>query len=693
MTSHTLMSPVEATAHIAEVFRDGDACQLSAREDSAFSGDDWLTLGNVGLDCAVRSPCDRMSAVRSGAFEWVLPDSGKAAEELCERLGACDKHRQGSDTCHKVGQALDDIASIAVRVGLLHPTIDAATMEDIPYLRPTTVVSDTSGILQGALDFVVRHLHPATRIKIPAIAATEVVNFSDRFLSIRRNPKKNKTSEQRIAEFGGHMKSQGGQRSLIRIEMANSTEIERTFLLGDPLRGAFQRDREPSLRDLNISVPIREYADRLILEAAREHQQSSGPHHSVRLLTGDQGLARMAVSEGVIPLYYRKVEASDFFGSRLTGQTFDPFNAKLRQTSFTSVLWEIATAFGSARLLGKGTTFEVVAMHKNKNWSTYHLVDDLLWCKIGTNDYPTVIATPRSDNDSDAMQGTTASRSEDRETRDLQSERKVRNDERVSYKRFDVNRMFRLICALDDNIKLPEADALAIIGGRGSRGGEDYRRFLLSGNLVSVHNGMWMAEPKVQTLSAALRNQRVQDICECLSSTPSFSAYRRSMQRLAVGENLNPSDMAASFQTRGEATYRVLGDITQISASVRGKGIYPTPTTPDPGTFARIAAARFAELEQGDGMVASGAWLELLIEKDGIHPEVARRKLEAVSVGEGLQVSIEGSTTQTAHDDRIVHVLRVRAQEPVVETVYLYRGDYLFPGRSSVSLRMEEIET
>ena len=338
----------------------------------------------------------------NGAFDWRLPGATESRSKLSECLGL----EKGNDN---VGRALSDIVSIGVRTGLLHPVFDPASLEEMPFRRSTTVVADTSGVLQGALDFVVRHL-PKARVKVPAIVQMEIVNFMERFFSLRR-----KGNEKRRAhELIEHLKSQGGQRTLVRLEMQGDTEIERTWLLGDPLREAFQRDSE--LSGLNLSVPIKAYVDRLILEAARRHQAESGPGHRIRLLTGDQGLARMALAEGISPLYlgliytklprgrvcraclhdasgrwrrpagvpgmprigapgrrgvrsvprdrrgmgpavrrassptargvtsyisplyFRSMEADDFFGRRLTGQTFDPFTGQIRRTPLPMVL-------------------------------------------------------------------------------------------------------------------------------------------------------------------------------------------------------------------------------------------------------------------------------------------------------------------------------------------------------------------
>ena len=114
------------------------------------------------------------------------------------------------------------------------------------------------------------------------------------------------------------------------------------------------------------------------------------------------------------------------------------------------------------------------------------------------------------------------------------------------------------------------------------------------------------------------------------------------------------------------------------------------PNVPSPEEFSRIARERFTSLDrEGSGLVATGEWLEALIREDGIHPEVARRQLDAASEAGLLRRSTEGSTTQLRFRDRVVHVLRTQSGEPVIEQVFLYRGDYLIPGKASVSLRIE----
>ena len=534
----------------------------------------------------------------------------------------------------------------------------------------------------------------------------EIVNSAERFFKVRRDPSRNNEGR-RVRELIEHLKSQGGQRTLVRLEIRTDTEIERTWLLGDPLRDAFRRERDRELTNLDLSVPFAPYVDRLILEAARRHQAESGPGHRVRLLTADQGLARMALAEGMSPLHFRRVEAEDFFGRRLTGQTFDPFTGQIRRTPLLAVLWEIATAFGSARLEGEnGHSFIVSALGEGPPWSPYHSVDDLLWCRFEASDAcikPSSRSSRQSRDGLSRPSGTPeasdpvgpqedespAGRSDrprsSQETASKISGEGARRARNLAFQRFYVGRLLRLICVLDDEQEMDQRQVMEFLGTRHPRDRDEYRRFLSSANLVSVTDGVWRAEPATGPVSAALRNGRIGELREALAAAPSFSTFSARIERSAIGRVVDLSDLG-----RGAATYRTLGEITLLCAMVRGEGVYPTPAAPDVATFGRAALERFSALDRGDGLIPVGAWLESLIREDGIHPEHARRLLDEASAKGVLRRSTEGSTTQTRFDGHVVHVLRTDSGLPVVTPVHLYRGDYLIPGKASVSLRIED---
>ena len=670
----SLLSRLQADPLAAAVLEADGACDLSVSEERAFD-DQWLSLGKIDLVASDLKETTAVKLVQRGAYEWQLPDLSTAIDNASKLLGL-GKNRSEDDLAlardrERVRRAMDEVASMATRLGLVHPRFDPAALEQMPFRRSTTIVVDTSGVLQGALDFVARFLHPAARVKIPAIAQMEIANQADRFLGIRRS--RSDKPNVRLRELLEHLTSQGGQRALLRIELHGDTEVERTYLLGDPLRSAFNRDSDPDVRDLNINSPIRSYADRLILEAARHHQAQSGPAHVVRLLTGDQGLARMAMAEGVRPMYFGANSASEVFGQRLSGQILHPFLGDMHGVPLTTLLWELATCFGSARLQSRNNGLQVSAIGERLSWAPYHAEQDLLWC-IEEGTAPKV----QRKETTTPPQLDPGSKKPERVPRRREPATKRGT---ASPLRFNVDRLFRLVCVLDDRVELPVPQVEEFLGSKA----DEYGRFLQSGGLVRSQGGVWKAGDSIQFLSAALRNERIEEVRDTLLEIPSYAAFAERLKRLAPGEGLAIKELG-----RGSTTYRVLGEVTLICASVSGD-VYATGNEPSPEAFATIARDRFSSLNrEGSDLVATGEWLEALIQGDGIHPEVARRQLDAASEAGLLRRSTEGSTSQLRFKDRVVHVLRSNYGEPVVERVLLYLGDYLIPGTASVSLRIED---
>ena len=219
-----------------------------------------------------------------------------------------------------------------------------------------------------------------------------------------------------------------------------------------------------------------------------------------------------------------------------------------------------------------------------------------------------------------------------------------------------------MVCALDDTQEMNEEDVVGILGVKHNRGTGEFGRFLLSAGLVSIEGATWKAETALRKLSAALRNERTEEIHEVLLAAPSYAAFTSLISELAVGHLLD-----RSLLKRGASTYPTLGETTLICATVQDEGLYPTPAVPSAAEFASIALKRHAELDDGDGLVATGAWLESMIKNDGIHPEIARRRLDEASERGLLRRSTEGSTTQTRQDDHTLHVLRVESGMPRIE--------------------------
>jgi hypothetical protein len=684
MTTLNLRTPRECDVLIARLFRVSRKCIISVADEKAFREGNQLSLGEVELFGRGDGQDEVLAAVRRGAFEWTVPNVAEAEPRLAESLAHSQlkNDAEKSAAAEKLRRVLDGIATIAVRAGLLHPIFDPDAIEMMPFRRSTTVVADTSGAVQGALDFVSRYLHPAARVKVPAIVQMEIVNLAERFLRNRRSAKIRRTDL-----LLDHLMSQGGQRVLLRLELQADTEVERTFLLGDPLRNAFQKDSE--LSDLNLSTPVRAYADRLVLEAARHHQAQANLGHTVQLLTSDQGLARMALAEGLRPLYFRSVRAGDFFGKRLTGAILHPFTGEVRGIGVTSVMWELATAFGCARLKAAEDDCEVTvtAIGDGLSWSPYHSHADLLWTRAAAvPDWPSAAlvssVAPASSRVGQERAAKIQPRRPERTADQPPSKRPYSGA--IAPQRFNVGKLFLLLDALDNEQVLPESRIAKVVGAKGREGVADYRRFLLSADAIEVDGDNWRAKQLARELAVALRNEDIPGLRNGLKCAPSFADFARLIEQQPIGKALDLTRLR-----RAERTYVALAEVTEFGASIYGEGLYPTPSRPDPAGFARIAIDRFRELDRGEGLVATGAWLEALVRQDGIHPEVARMQLEAASSMGLLRRSTEGSTTEVRFDRHVIQALRVQNGIPNLQDIHLYRGDYLIPGKSSTSLRIE----
>jgi hypothetical protein len=193
------------------------------------------------------------------------------------------------------------------------------------------------------------------------------------------------------------------------------------------------------------------------------------------------------------------------------------------------------------------------------------------------------------------------------------------------------------------------------------------------------------ANNKTRQLAIALRDEDVRSVRDVLLEVPSFEAYTELVRTLGIGRALDVRELG-----RTATTYATLGEITGVSARVHGEGLYWTPNEPSPDEFVSIALECFRDLDRGEGLVATGAWLEQLVRKYGVHPEVARLRLSDASAKGLLFRTTEGSTTDTKFDSHAIRVLRVEAGMPLIQKIYLYRGDYLIAGKSSVSLKIED---
>ncbi|TIR39494.1 MAG: hypothetical protein E5X64_09635, partial [Mesorhizobium sp.] len=636
-------------------------------------------MGELSLSLTGGDPEDFLRAVRKGTYEWELPTVTAADDSLHDLMQTNKADGQSKDrnkvdaykrTVGRVAKSLDAVAGILTRLGLAHPRFDPGSVEEMVGLRGTTVVADTSSVLQGGLDFVARFLHPAVRIKIPAIVHMEVLNLADNFLKRRRATKINAA-----ALLVDHLLSQSGQRVLLTLEIREDTEIERTPLMGDPLRSAFLADNDKEITELNLSVAFRSYCDRLILEAARLHQSHSNPGHRVLLLTADQGLARMALAEGISPLFHQFVKASDVLGRTFSGTVFNPLTADLYRVPLQSVVWELATSFGKARLISADNSrwVEVAAIGSELSWSPVHSRNDLLWLKSSTlADWAAEGASPEIEPEAQPELASKPVATRPRVAGPTKVKAKVTASNKpkressvaasgTGYYRFNVDRMFKFFTSVLEEGGRVSANQAQQILGTATPG--EYRRFLAAGDLATMSETTgWELTEAGLSLATALQQGDLVRVQLGLSKVPSVAAFLDALEAAPIGEAFN-----ILVPERSRATYHTIGEVLALAAPVVDRGYFPAHRKPNRAQFVDLALARFEELHAGDRFVSVGAWLEALIEKDGVHPVRVREALAETSADGLLLVQTEGSTLDTRHDAHAIQVLRMGGRSPSVE--------------------------
>ena len=687
MTRLTLKSKNDVVEDIANVFFDSPRCMVSIRDNTAFKESSFLSLGDITLSPRQpQTPTRIKEAVHDGMFEWRTPTEDQALDQIRKCIETQSSKPPPGDEFRSV---LNLFGSVAVRMHLRHPVFDPHVLSAMPFKKPTTVICDTSAIISGALNFTSKYLTPAARVKIPSVVHMELINLADRFLTLMRSQLK---ASSMMRFLDNHFRSQAGQRVLLQHELNSDVEMDFPFLLGDPIKSTFKADNRQDFRQFHLSEPIRSYVDRLILETARQHRLQSTPNHQCLLLTSDQGLARMALVEGIGPLYFRSITSESFFGKHFTGVNFHPFTGHLNSTSIPAILWDLAMMTGLAKLesiQGPKRKLEVWTTRKDLHWLPQHSREDLLWTGYSG-------CVPKDNtNSSSAYQDSRlvpSQHGEDNSGAKPESSQPVsRSSQRPSSAKllllnFSVDRMIALIDRLETQQQLSIEDVLGILGISGEARALEYWRFLVSGNVVSkVHNN-WQATSALRPIAIAARHGSMREFRECLLTIPVFRALAERFSAHETGSGISLSELG-----RARATYGALAEVTGLGARVQGRGLFGTPRDPSIAEFSDIAVETYNQLKRQSDWVSTGQWLEHLIAEEGIHPEIARRQLQTCSERGLVRRITEGSTAQTSYDLHSLRVLDVAEGTPFVRTVHLYRGDFLIPGKASSSIKLERI--
>ncbi len=728
MSTNNLKSPQESASIIAKFFRSvkGESVQksvadrpviLSVKEDICF-GDRWLTLGEVALKTAPPASNEEgltpsENAVRHGFYEWrmegfeylhtecmTLMDFNKSGSK--GKNSSKDKEK-AKDTTRR---ALESIIDAAMRLGLLFPRFDPDMVADMR--RPTTVVADTNAVEKGGVDFLIRFLYPKARLKVPAIVAMEILNKSDNYFSQRRralrdadkaNPQANINLDRKARMLLDHVFSQAAQRAMLRFELRSDIEIERTPIMSDPLRNAFTPEKGSDWQELNLSTPIKSYCDRLILETARQHLSTVTPGHPVMLMTGDEPLARMALAEGIRPFFFHAGRPKELYGQVLSGVRFNPFTGEVFSIPLQDLVWELAVTFGNARLatLDNKAFFEVRAIDQDLNWQPFHARDDLLRVAWGGFDFEK--ATGRS---SYALSGATGIKPEAHEPTASTNIQKKPIDRKATLAqqprpklgpfksdtiyRFDLSVLLDLISTLLRKGTVPITGEGTPLHGKVPRTRSKYLGFLATGGFITeVEKGIQATEAALH-LWDSLKARNLESVAASFCAVPSLAGFLNNLKtnRLVKVRTNAPKNERPSY------TYVQIAELCGLALQIPLEGIYGTFSNPSLGEFVDLALKTYEKLKKGEDYVLTGLWLETLASEHGIHPTKARDYLSEAQAAGRIERFTQGSTPDTRYEKHTTSMLKIENGYPVIEKICLYHGDFIIPGKASVSIRLEE---
>ncbi|MEH2087398.1 hypothetical protein [Nostoc sp.] len=674
-----LFSKEDALKCIAQIGKNGEPFEISLGEDICFGRDKWVNVGTITLQPGGQyieneTRYDEYCAAKFGGFEWQILSLEKLNNNITEAL----ENSQSKDRVQKAFR--EGLQDVLRRTLLLLPIFDVETIGKIPLQKPITIVTDTSAIHQGGLDFICRFLSPWAKIKVPAIVHMEIINQVDRYFATRReSQKKNKPVAAALRE---HILSQGGQRTLLRLEFSDA-EIERGDLGADPLRGIVTPSSDPEDGNLKLQEIVRSFADRLILETARRFQTQVRPDHALALLTSDQGLARMTMAEGMDVFFFESRSFPKFDSRKLTGSLFHPFSQKIYTVPLTDVLWELAVSFGCLRLQNYNTneSLELWGIPSGEyTWQPLHVKDDLLWGIFNSGTSSTT-----TDNTSIAL-------STDIESSGHTDAVSSENIEKIATAKayaFSPDQMFLLIKMLVDKGELTNQEAQDKLGLKHQERYNLYKNFLKSGSFVEINDSKIICTELLKSLWQSVLDEDHIKILFYLKKIPSFEAlYNHVNQGRTVEYSTLP------IFNNAKSTYIKLGEAACAWLNIQNKKIVTTDNIPDLPAFANLAVEvyKLIRSQEDTEWILTGRWLEELAIKYAVHPILARKLVKKAQEQNLVNVYAEGSTPDTRFEQHDLWIIKTSDRLPQLEKVYLYHGDFLIPGTSAVRIKLEGVK-
>jgi hypothetical protein len=707
MSQESSVPLAEACGRIDSFCEKYRRCVLQVRSRGVFTQDAWLDVGSVDMPPAdvlqtfASAPGGGKVGPSSGHYLLHVSPEIHLRASFFEASGITDNDADWK----KASEVLQD----TLRRSLLLPVLfDDESITRLRKGRPCSVVVDTSGIRQGAVSFLIQYCQPFARLKIPPILTMEIEEKSHQFLRLDRTATLTPKKKMKLLE--AQASSQSVFRLLQQAQHDGSIVFEPAMHPTDPLRSIFQPESDGEFQGFNFHEVSRGFADRLILESAREHLRLFGSGYDVMMLTSDQGMARLALAEGLGVIYFEARQAFSPFGRSLPGVHYSLLSDFANSVPLEDLLWELATSFGAARLYVDADTHLRVQSHPLRvAWSPAISRGDRLDVFIsesvsetqqvaapgpevevapapaGRSDAPPAQASPKpSAQESRAPSKKAAKKQAKSKTSKTSSERVLGTGARGAA--FSAQKLIGLVVNLERS-SMDRLQAAQSVGLNTGISLQDYLAFLRSIGAISTESSMIVLTADGHGLFEALRTRNFEQLYAYFCRAASFASF---MSYLFGIETWDANWLANSpIRREAQGNYRDLGDLCTMLYS-SGRSAYVTPLNPVLEEFVQIALSGFREASDSDGYADSTLFLEGMA-KRAVHPTVVRDLLKEAARAGLLHVSYQGAIPRVERNGPQVMAIDLVEGQPVVRKYALQEGNFLSEEHASLRLRVEEM--
>ena len=251
---------------------------------------------------------------------------------------------------------------------------------------------------------------------------------------------------------------------------------------------------------------------------------------------------------------------------------------------------------------------------------------------------------------------------------------------------FSLKTMLRLIVDLHEHGEVSENRAKEVTKCRiHSSIVQRYYGFLIGGKLATRSNKTLRKTENLDSLYTALIDKNHAEITKHLSQVESFRKFLKILSEKGSLQQ-HQTDLAYSYSCY--ITYRNLAEFCCAGVRMGPNILFNTPCKPQGNEFADMALSAYEETRRGESWAQTGLWLEELAQEHGTHPVHVREELQKAFREKRLHRFFEGSTPDTRFENKKMNVLEVEHGKPKVCVVHLYHGDFLFPGRASVGVKI-----